>query len=298
MLVMAKITVGRVGELLRALFGILAQAPEGLQAGEAVRRLAKSVTLTAYELEPYPTSGVQRFDKVVRFASMHCVKAGWMIKDQGIWAVTPAGCKAIADYSDPEAFYNQAKQVDQAQTISKRVSRASEDIESEAERSADVTYDQAKEEAWAKIEQYLHLMSPFEFQDLVADLLKGMGYHVLWKAPPGPDGGIDIIAAADPLGTKSPRIKVQVRRTNAKVDLDAVKAFAVMLQDMDVGIFVSAGGFTSPADQFARQQAKQCITLITLKRLVALWVEFFSRLDDIARRRFPLTPIYFLTPEE
>jgi predicted Mrr-cat superfamily restriction endonuclease len=36
-----------------------------------------------------------------------------------------------------------------------------------------------------------------------------MDYYV---APPGPDGGIDLIAHTDPLGTTGPRIKVQVKR--------------------------------------------------------------------------------------
>src|SRR5581483_1369220 len=35
---------------------------------------------------------------------------------------------------------------------------------------------------------------------LVAALLRAMGYHVSWVAPPGPDRGVDIIARTDPLG--------------------------------------------------------------------------------------------------
>jgi len=33
------------------------------------------------------------------------------------------------------------------------------------------------------------------------------------------------------------------------------------------------------------------ITLINLERLVGLWIEFYGKLDDVARRRLPLTPI-------
>lgn len=38
------------------------------------------------------------------------------------------------------------------------------------------------------------------------------------------------------------------------------------------------------------------ITLINLEKLVELWVEFYAKLDDLARNRLRLTPIYFLTP--
>ena len=34
--------------------------------------------------------------------------------------------------------------------------------------------------------------------------------------PPGKDGGLDIIAHPDPLGTRSPRIKVEVKRTETR----------------------------------------------------------------------------------
>ncbi len=37
-------------------------------------------------------------------------------------------------------------------------------------------------------------MNPYEFQDLVAALLKAMGYHVNYVSPPGPDRGLDIVA--------------------------------------------------------------------------------------------------------
>jgi len=42
-----------------------------------------------------------------------------------------------------------------------------------------------------------------------------MGYHVAWVAPPGPDGGVDVIAQSDPLGINGPRIKVQVKEVVA-----------------------------------------------------------------------------------
>ena len=44
-------------------------------------------------------------------------------------------------------------------------------------------------------------------------------------------------------------------------------------------------------------QERRKITLIDLERLVDLWIEFYPKLDDLARDRLPLTPIYFLTPK-
>ena len=45
-------------------------------------------------------------------------------------------------------------------------------------------------------------MQRYDFQDLVADLLRGMSYRVSWVAPPGKGGGIDIVAYTDPPGIR------------------------------------------------------------------------------------------------
>jgi restriction system protein len=119
-----------------------------------------------------------------------------------------------------------------------------------------------------------------------------------WRTPPGRDGGIDILAFGDPLGTRPPRIKVQVKRQEGTVSVDGLRSFMAVLGDDDVGIFVNTGGFTKDAMQEARTQANRRVTLVDLERLFELWVEHYSRLDDEARRRMPLKPIYFLVPQE
>ena len=140
-------------------------------------------------------------------------------------------------------------------------------------------------------------MLPYEFQELVAALLRAMGYHIGWVAPPGKDGGIDIVAYNDPLGTRPPRIKVQVKRQESKVSVDGLRSFMAVLGAEDVGIFVNAGGFTRDAEDEARGQQVRRVTLVDLDRLVKLWKEHYSKLDEAARRRLPLEPIYFLAPE-
>lgn len=167
----------------------------------------------------------------------------------------------------------------------------------ESEKESSITFEQAEEQAWAEIEQYLQAMNPYDFQDLVADLLKAMGYHVAWVSPPGKDGGVDILAYNDPLGTRPPRIKVQVKRVNQKVNVEGLRSFASLIGNDDVGLFVSTGGFTKDAEDFARAQESRKVTLIAVDKLVDLWIAHYGKLDDMARRRLPLTPIYFLTPQ-
>jgi restriction system protein len=140
-------------------------------------------------------------------------------------------------------------------------------------------------------------MNPFDFQKLVGDLLAAMGYHVVWIAPPGKDGGVDVIAHTDPLGINPPRIKTQVKRTTDKVNVDSLKSFVAIIHEGDVGIYVSTGGFTKDAVDFARSQEQRKITLIDLRRFLELWIEHFTKLSDSAQRRFPLKRIFFLAPD-
>jgi restriction system protein len=225
---------------------------------------------------------------------------------------TSAGAQAFRNYPDPEAFYREACRLyrickaSQAGKVGTETEVAlPSDENTGASESATITYEEAEEQAWRAIEAYLGNLNPYDFQHIVADLLRAMGYYVSWVSPPGKDGGVDIIAHTDPLGTKPPRIKVQVKRVGQKVASDGLKSFLAIIGDHDMGIFVATAGFTrdaedftrSDAEDFTRSQERRQITLINLERLVDLWIEHYSRLDDLARQRLPLTPIYFLTPE-
>ncbi|QYD69033.1 Mrr restriction system protein [Paraburkholderia edwinii] len=296
---MAEITRRRTGELLRALFKLLTLSPEGLPARLALQQLEQQVVLSEYEQGEYDSGG-RRFDKIVRFATVDCVKAGWLVKNKGTWLITEEGKTAYETIKDPEAFSKQAVKLYQqwrATQPDAEPSTPEESDDTSSGKAASITLEEAEEQAWDEISQYLHQMNPYDFQSLVADLLRAMGYHVEWVAPPGKDGGMDILAWPDPLGTKPPRIKVQVKRQVQPVNVDGVRSFLAVLGDDDVGLFVALGGFTKDAVDAARNQERRRLTLIDIRRLYDLWVDHYRNLSDEARRRMPLRPVYFLSPE-
>lgn len=303
---MAEITRKRTGEFLRELFAILMATPDGLRGSDAIQLLASRFTLTPYETGNFEL-GSRRFEKIVRFATVDCVKAGWLVKDKGVWSITDAGQSAHAELPDPEAFYKRACKlyaewkaaqpdaVGSAAVVA-AAANAVDDVGNKA-KAASVTFEEAVEQAWAEISQYLQAMNPYDFQELVADLLRAMSFHVTWVSPPGKDGGVDILAWPDALGTRPPRIKVQVKRQQQAVSVDGLRSFMAMLGDGDVGLFVCTGGFTKDAETEARTQEKRRITLIGLQKLFDLWDEHYDKLTDQARRRLPLRAIRFLAPE-
>lgn len=308
---MAEITRRRTGELLRELFSILMAAPAGMQARAALQALAERVTLTSYESDTYDSGG-RRFDKIVRFATVDCVKAGWLEKNKGIWTITEEGRAVHAELKDPEAFYRRAVKLynewraaqpdaEPAPVAAGLGDAVTADTVDTADadspsKAVSITFETAEEQAWDEISHYLRNMPPYDFQDLVADLLRAMGYYVSWVSPPGKDGGIDILAQPDALGTRPPRIKVQVKRQQVAVTVDGLRSFMALLGDSEVGLFVCTGGFTKDAAHEARTQEKRRVTLIGLETLFDLWVEHYGKLTDQARRRLPLRPIQFLSP--
>lgn len=294
---MPEVTRRRTGEHMRALFAILLERPEGMPAREALTALQSKTTLTPYEAGDYESGG-RRFEKIVRFATVDCVKAGWLLKQKGRWSITEEGRKAYQELADPEAFYRRAVGLYQKWKKSQpSTDDGIEPADGTSAKTATITLEEAVESAWDEIEHFLRGMNPYDFQDLVGALLRGLGYHIAWTAPPGKDGGIDLVAWSDALGTKSPRIKVQVKRQVNAVNVEGLRSFMAMLGDDDVGLFVSLGGFTKDAQDEARLQPTRKVTLIDLERFFDLWVEQYPKLEDADRRRLPLQPIYFLAPE-
>lgn len=298
---MGNITRQRTGEFLRKLFERLIAEPEGMTAATAMNAVRTSIELTAFEKGHYPSGG-ERFEKILRFATVDCVKAGWLQKSSGVWSITDTGQKAYQTFVDPEAFYKEAcrlygawKATRDASEVLPGEAAAPEAIEEAAEKIS-VTVEAALDHAWTEISQFLHSSDPFDFQEMIADLLRGMGYHVSWVSPPGKDNGVDIIAFTDPLATIAPRIKVQVKRWQSKVDSDGLKSFLATLSHGDVGIYICLAGFTKDAQDYARNQETRRVTLIDARRFFDLWVENYSKLADQARRRLPIVPVYFLAP--
>ncbi len=300
-----EITRKRVGELQRGVIKILLDSPNGLPAKEVLHRLEQVVPPTEFEKSDYPRHpGIRRFEKMARFATIPPVKAGWLVKNKGRWYVTEEGKKAYSQFTDPEQFAREARRLylqwraSQPETIAELEEGAPEGTSSIEKAAEASTVEEAEETAWAEIEQYVQAINPYDLQKLVAALLRAMGYHVSWIAPPGPDKGIDILAHNDPLGTSTPRIKVQVKRRADKIRVDDLRSFMAILGEQDVGIFVSTGGFTSDAESEARTKETRKLTLVDLEKLVELWVEHYDKVSESDKLLLPLKRVYYLAPSE
>jgi restriction system protein len=280
---------------MRGVFKLLLDHPEGLPARTVLERLPQVVPPTDFEKTTYPgRPTVRRYERIVRFSTIGPAKAGWLVKTRGTWSLTEAGRQAYERFTDPEEFTRESDRLYRKW----KEEREPDVVAEESSPDAATTLEEAEEAAWTEIEEHLERMDPYDFQELVAGLLRAMGYHVSWVAPPGPDKSIDIIAHTDPLGIQGPRIKVQVKRRSEKATIEGIRSLLALLGEGDVGLFISTGGFTREAEDEARRQEKRRIILLDLSRLFDLWVEHYDKIPEVQRRLLPIRPVYFLIPED
>lgn len=135
-------------------------------------------------------------------------------------------------------------------------------------------------------------IGPYEMQDLAAGILGALGYATE-AAPPGADGGIDIRACQDSLFLQPPIVKAQVKaRPGSKTGPDEIRQLNGLLErGTDRGIFVSTGGFTTPASKEAEQMQ---IQLWDLDRVAELFLENYEALPEGVADLVPLRRIWVL----
>ncbi len=285
--------------MIQAIFKVLADKPEGLPAREVIREVEEILPPTAFELSDYPENpGSRRFDKILRFNTIPSVKAGWLVKNKGTWIATAEGLAALDKFHDPADLMRESVRLYREWKKSRPAVGTEEDadeVESDQPHPS-ITLEEADETARQEIRDYLAKLPPYDVQELVASLLRAMGYYVAWIAPPGPDKGVDIVAYTDPLGANGPRIKVQVKRRADKIAVQEVRSFFAVLGSADIGIFVCLGGFSSESHAEARHQETRRISLIGADELIDLWVEHYDRIPESSRQLLPLKPIYYLAP--
>ena len=133
---------------------------------------------------------------------------------------------------------------------------------------------------------------------LVDGILKSKGY-VTRISPPGPDGGVDILAASGGLGFDDPRICVQVKSSRGPVGIDILNQLNGVVQKFGAshGILVAWGGLTRPADK-DMTNAFFRTRLWDQTKIVDELVSNYDRLDDELKSEIPLRRMWAVIESE
>ena len=227
------------------------------------------------------------------FYSVEYVRAGLIRKDAGVWYLTEEGEKALS-LTPQQVFEIAHTAYRQYQKENNKHETIDEDIEEVEELTDEMIVAEAESTAQEGIRRRIRAMNAYDFQDLCAALLRGMGYYTPFIAPRGKDGGIDIVAYGNAAGVGQ-RIIVQVKHMpTTSVDVTVVRNIAALLKkDGDTGIVFSSGTFTNDAIRFAREH-KNNIRLIGANELVRLWIDSYSCLPEEGRVLLPLKAVYYI----
>ena len=152
-------------------------------------------------------------------------------------------------------------------------------------------YSQIEEQAAEKIKDRVAALGWEEMQELVAGLLRAMGY-VTEISPPGPDRGKDILASPDGFGFKEPRIVVEVKHRQGRMGAPEIRKFLGGRKPHEKGLFVSTGGFTQEAN-YEAERASIPLTLLDNERLIEYLLNNYMKLDDKTRQILPLGMLYW-----
>jgi restriction system protein len=137
-----------------------------------------------------------------------------------------------------------------------------------------------------------------DFARLVDAVLQAQGMDTK-ISPPGPDGGVDILAGSGPLGFEPPRLCVQVKSSDAPVDVTVFRSLVGTMQafSADYGLLVAWGGFKRSVYQEA-QSAYFSVRLWDATQVVQSVFEYYDRLAESMRAELPLKRIWALALEE
>ena len=258
----------------------------------------QNVNLTDWEKEPAGKMQYIRWTNSFQFYSIDYQKAGFIIKKNGTWYITPEGEKALK-HSAEEVMTTANKAYDEWRRLNpKEESTDKEPTDETAEKDNSMNLDLLESDARDGIKRYIVSKSPYEFQDLVAALLRAMGYHTPFVAPKGKDGGIDIIAYLDPLGAQTLRIKVQVKhKPETAIGASEVRALSGVLKTGDIALFVTSGTYSADARNAATGSEK-FLRLIDGDEFIEMWQEYYDKMSDEDKNMLPLKRISFLGSNE
>jgi len=153
--------------------------------------------------------------------------------------------------------------------------------------------DRYKSEAFEIIKDRVNRLNWDEMQELVAALLRAMGYKTQ-VSKPGPDRGVDIMASPDGFGFESPRIIVEVKHRGQPMGAQQLRSFIGGRHKDDKGLYVSTSGFTKDA-RYEADRANIPVMLMDIDALVEAILRHYEDMDmDMDGRNYlPLNKIYW-----
>lgn len=264
-------------QLYRPLLAFVAQGR--LSFRDVKDKLADHFSLNEDELAEKVPSGVYRFTNRIWWA-VHTLKRHGLLEGTASdgFQVTQEGRQALATHKG-EIYVNYTKGL-----RDKGSEPVVGEVDDAVEESTGVTPDEQMGELYGRLEdkladEVLERVSSIhhsQFESLVVDLLKAMGYGDGKPVGGSRDGGIDGIINQDQLGLE--KVYVQAKRWQNSVGEPEIRNFSGSLSARGArkGVFITTSTFASNARETAKNisAGNQFIRLIDGQELARLMIDF------------------------
>jgi restriction system protein len=176
------------------------------------------------------------------------------------------------------------------------ISTPSEEFANETVEDTDLNLEDI---AYTQIAQVLNQrFAGHKMAQLIEGILQTKGY-VTHLSPPGPDYGIDILAAAGTLGFETPRICVQVKTGETPVDRPMLDQLLGTMHNVSAeqGLLVSWNGFRQSVE---RERAKHFfkVRLWSQKEIIDELLQCYHKLPADIKIDLPLKQIWVLSSHD
>lgn len=257
-----------------------------------------NVELNEWEREPTGKMKYIRWTNNFQFYSIDYTKAGFLVKQNGFWYLTPEG-EAILKKGADEVMQAAVTAFHEWKLANSIPDAHDDEPTEDAPKNVNsINLEILESDAREGLKKFIAAKGPYDFQFMVAALLRAMGYHTPFIAPKGKDGGVDIIAYVDPLGAQTPRIKVQVKhRPDTAIGAPDVRALLGVMREGDIALFVTSGTFSPDARNTASTSSK-FVRLIDGDDFIEMWQEYYDKMTDEDKNMLPLKRIAFLGNNE
>ena len=184
-----------------------------------------------------------------------------------------------------------AKEISDLLSGKSRKKEAADQEDTEPDTDLDAQKKEIQEKSKEYIKDLIQNLDWEEMQELVAGILRAMGYKTR-VAPAGPDRGTDVIASPDGLGLEQPRIRVEVKHRGGAIGAPDLRSFIGGLRVNDRGLYVSTGGFTREA-RYEAERSTIPVTLIDIDELAELLISNYDTADTETKALVPLVKLYW-----
>lgn len=138
------------------------------------------------------------------------------------------------------------------------------------------------------------VISPQDFEELSADLLRAIGYQAR-VTQYSQDGGVDVIAHKDPLGIEPPLIKAQCKQRVSTIGSPEINQLIGTQGTGELCLFFTLGSYSRDAVAIARQRSG--LRLLSGEDIVSLIIDNYERLPERWHRAIPLTSVLVVSDE-